>query len=157
MLWAAAAAIGVVAILFFISRKVAYVVFAATAVIGCIAWVITKEDSTQKSNEKQAVTGIATIDAEACPDPGRPITIEFRNDGNRPVERLSFELTARLKGHSSVAYRAFLRSDKIIEPGQASTTCYGVLPHGFAPPRPETIDFPAYDWAVDISLVGFAP
>lgn len=156
MVWAVAAAIALVAVLFLLNRIAAYVVLVAAIVIGGVLWFVTDREDRERTLRKQAVVARAAIDALTCPDPARPVMVEFSNGNDRPVERLSFDLTARVKGHSSISYRAFLRSDRIIQPGETVAVCFAILPRGFFGPQPETLDFGDYEWMVDISLVTFA-
>lgn len=156
MAWAAAIAILSVGLLFIFNRRAAYPALALVAIVGIIVAVATALQPSARENTKDAVTAVVSIDPAACTDPAKPVAIEFRNDNGTAVQRLSFSLLGRVEGHSSIAYRGFLRDDKIIEPGQTSVTCYGLLPLGFVPPRPETINPEAYEWSVDISLVDFA-
>nr|CAD6416910.1 hypothetical protein REQ54_01637 [Rhizobium sp. Q54] len=155
MAWAAAAAIAVVLLLYRLNRRAAFAVLAAALVVGGVLWLVTEREERQSSALKEAITARAAADASACPDPGRPMMVKFHNGNDRPVARMSFGLTARLKGHSTISYRAFLRSDRVIEPGGTAVLCYGILPHGFVPPRPAVIDLSAYEWSVQISLVSF--
>ena len=155
MVWAAAAAIAIVLVLFLLNRRAASVVLVVALVLGGVLWLLTEREDRERTARKEAVTARAAVDAAACPDPGRPIMVEFHNGNERAVERLSFDLTARLKGYSSISYRAFLRSDRIVGPGATAVTCHGILPHGFAAPRPVNPDLEAYEWSVEISLVGF--
>src|SRR5690606_16240043 len=155
MVWAAAAALALAIILFLLNRRTASVVLAVALVLGGVLWLVTEREDRERTAQKEAVTARAAVDAAACPDPRQPIMVEVHNGNERPVERLSFDLTARLKGHSSISYRAFLRSDRIIGPGETAVTCYGILPHGFAAPRPANPDLETYEWSVEISLVGF--
>lgn len=156
MAWAAAVAILLVGLLFIFNRRAAYPALALVAIIGITVAVATALQPSTRQNTKEAVTTKVSLDAAACPDPSKPIAIEFLNGNDAAVQRLSFSLLGRIKGHSSVAYRGFLRDDKIIAPGQTSMTCYGLLPLGFAPPRPAAITPGDYDWSVDISLVDFS-
>ena len=155
MAWAVAAAIAVVLLVYVLNRRAAAVVLAVALLVGGTLWLVTEREERQRSAQKEAITTRAAADGSACPDPGQPMMVEFHNGNEQPVERMSFDLTARLKGHSSISYRAFLRSDRIISPGETAIVCYGILPHGFTPPRPAVIDFDAYEWSVQISLVSF--
>lgn len=154
MAWAIA--IAVLIFLFLLHRRLAYLVMVLALAVGTVLWFTTEKETKIQTARKDAVSARVAIDAEACPDPGQPIMVEFSNGNDRAVERLSFDLTAREKGQSPIRYRAFLRNDRILEPGQALVTCYGILPHGFLSPRPQTIDLHAYEWAAEISLVSFS-
>lgn len=157
MAWAAAVAILLVGLLFLFNRRAAYPALALVAIIGItVALAIALQPSTRE-NTKDAITAKVSIDPAACTDPSKQLAVEFLNGNNTAVQRVSFSLIGRLKGHSSIAYRGFLRDDTIIAPGQASVTCQGLLPLGFAPPRPARINTEDYDWSVDISLVDFSP
>lgn len=153
MAWAVAAAVTLVVVLFLLNRRAAAAVVALAVVLGGVLWFVTDSGTRERAQQRQALTARAAIDPAACADPAQPIMVEFQNGNDRPVVRLSFELTARLQGHSSVAYRAILRSDRIMEPGETAVVCYGLLPHGFAAPRPVNPDLTSYDWAVELSLV----
>jgi hypothetical protein len=155
MAWAIAAVATLAVVFLVLNRRAAAAVLGLALVLGGVLWLVTEQDLLRRSEERQAVTARAAIDASACADPGQPILVEFHNGTGRVVERVSFELTARLKGHSSISYRAFLRSDRIIEPGEAAIVCYGILPHGFAAPRPVNPDLTTYDWEAGITLVNF--
>ncbi len=155
MAWAAAVAILAVGLSFLVNRRAAYIVIAAVAVLGGILALATVLQEPQRGGRMDAVSARAAIDPSACPDPATPILVELKNGNESAVQRVSFGLVGKLKGHSSISYRGFLRDDKIIEPGQTSKTCYALLPLGFAPPRPEPIVPANYDWSVDISLVDF--
>jgi hypothetical protein len=157
MAWAAAAAILAVGISFLFNRRAAYFLIAAIAVLGGILILATVLQNPQRGDRRDAVSATAIVDPAACPDPAMPISVEVRNDNDNAVQRISFSLVGKLKGHSSVSYRGFLRDDKIIGHGQTSKTCYALLPLGFTQPRPQTIVPGDYDWSVDISLVDFTP
>src|SRR5690606_33145994 len=139
MAWAAAAAIAVVLLLYLLNSRLASALLAVVLVVGGVLWLATEREGRQRNAQKEAITTRAAADASTCPDPGRPMMVACHNGNEQPVERISFDLTARPKGHSSVSYRAFLRSDLIIGPGETAVVCYGILPHGFAAPRPEVI------------------
>jgi xanthosine utilization system XapX-like protein len=156
MAWTAAVAILLVGLLFIFNRRFAYPALALVAIVGIVVAVATLLQPSARQNSKEAVTAKTSVDQRACPDVSKPIAIEFVNGNNTAVQRVSFSLIGRVKEHSSIAYRGFLRDDKIIAPGEASVTCQGLLPLGFAPPRPSTIKPEDYDWSVDISLVDFA-
>lgn len=156
MALAAAVAILLVGLLFLFNRRAAYSALALVAIIGITVAVATALQPSTRQNSKEAVTAKVSVDPVNCTDATQPIAVEFLNGNDAPVQRLSFSLLGRVKGHSSVAYRGFLRDDTIIEPGQAAVTCHGLLPLGFAPPRPATIIPEDYDWSVDISLVDFS-
>ncbi len=156
MALASAVAVLLVGLLFLFNRRAAYPALALVAIIGIIVAVATALQPSTRESTKEAVTAKATLDPLACPDPSRSIAIEFVNGNDAAVQRVSFSLLGRVKGHSSIAYRGFLRDDTIIAPGQASVTCYGLLPLGFVPPRPATITPEDYEWSVDISLVDFS-
>ncbi len=155
MVWAVAASTAVLVLVFALNRRLSYLLFGIVLITGVTLWVVTERDRRQSTAQREALFARATSDAGACPDPDLPLLVEFRNGGERMVEQISFELTARKKGQSSVAYRAFLRDDKIVGPGETSVTCYGLLPHGFTNPRPVSVNLEDYDWTVDISLVSF--
>jgi hypothetical protein len=157
MPWAAATAILLVIVLFYLNRRVAAIVLAVAVIVGGVLWVVTERQTKERTARKEAVAATAAVNMEACPDPSRPIMVEFQNQSDQTVERLSFELAGRLRGHSSISYRAFLRDDKIISPGQSSMTCYGVLPHGFSSAGRDSDDPSDYEWSVRISLVSFSP
>jgi len=154
MAWATA--IAILVFLFLLHRRLAYFALALALAVGTMLWFTTEKEAGRRTAEKQAISARAGLDADACPDPVRPIMVEFTNGSDRAVERLSFNLTAKLKGHSTIGYRAFLRNDSIMEPGQSSVTCYATLPHGFSSPRPQTINLDDYEWSVDISLATFS-
>lgn len=156
MALAAAVAILLVGLLFLFNRRAAYPALALVAIIGVTVAVATALQPSTRQNTKEAVTAKASVDPAVCPDGSKPVAIEFLNGNKTPVQRVSFSLLGRVEGHSSIAYRGFLRDDKIIAPGQVSVTCYGLLPLGFAPPRPATIKPDDYDWSVNISLVDFS-
>ena len=156
MAWAVAAAVTLTVVLFLLNCRAAAAVLALAVGLGAVLWFVTDSGTRQRAQERQALAARAAINPGVCTDPGQPIMVEFHNGNDRPVVRLSFELTARLKGHSSIAYRAILRSDRIIEPGDTAVVCYGILPHGFAAPRPVNPDLTDYDWAVELSLVDLA-
>jgi len=156
MAWAAAVAILLVGLLFLFNRRAAYPALALVAIIGVTVAVATALQPSSRQNTKEAVTVKASVDPLACQDPSNPISIEFVNANNTAVQRVSFSLLGRVKGHSSIAYRGFLRDDKIIAPGQSSVSCHGLLPLGFVPPRPAMIVPQDYEWSVDISLVDFS-
>jgi xanthosine utilization system XapX-like protein len=156
MALAAAVAILLVGLLFLFNRRAAYPALALVAIIGMTVAVATALQPSTRQNSKEAVTAKVAADPVACTDPSKPMAIEFLNGNQASVQRVSFSLIGRVKGHSSVAYRGFLRDDTIIAPGQAAVTCHGLLPLGFAPPRPATITPEDYDWSVDISLVDFS-
>lgn len=155
MAWAVAAALALAAVLFLLNRLAAYVALVAAIVIGGVLWFLTDNEDRERTLQKQAVVARAAIDPQICPDPARPIMVELHNGNERPVERLSFDLTARLKGHSSVSYRAFLRSDRIVQSGETVALCYGVLQRGFFGPQPDAVGLQDYEWMADISLVEF--
>jgi hypothetical protein len=157
MAWAAAGAILLVGLLSLYNRRAAMILLAAVAAISGIIGIAIELQPSIRENAKEAVVATASVDPAACPDPASPIKVEFRNDNDGALQRLSFSLIGRLEGHSSIAYRGFLRDDKIIEPGGSTVTCYGLLPHGFAAPRPDAIRPLDYEWSVDISLVDFQP
>jgi hypothetical protein len=154
MAWAAATAVVAIVILLLLNRRAGYVVLSAVVIIGLGIWMAVAIRGPQPT-AKDGLSAHASVDAEACSDPAKPIAIEFHNGNDRPIERSSFSLIARPTGHSTIAYRAFLRDDKIIAPGQSSVSCFGLLPHGFTPPRPQSIDLHDYDWSVEVSLVTF--
>ncbi|MCK8779549.1 hypothetical protein M0654_06070 [Rhizobium sp. NTR19] len=155
MAWVAAIAVLVIGLSFLLNRRLGYILLAAAFVAGCGLWWYSSQQAEKSGQVKDAVAAEASADAASCPDPAAPILVQFSNGNRRAIARISFSLTGRLKGHSSVAYRGYLRGDKIIQPGQTSQTCFGLLPHGFAAPRPETVVVGDYDWVVDISLVDF--
>ncbi len=156
MALAAAVAILLIGLLFLFNRRAAYPALALVAIIGITVAIATALQPSTRQNTKEAVTAKVSVDPVACPDPSKPVAIEFLNGNDAAVQRVSFSLLGRMTGHSSVAYRGFLRDDTIIEPGQVTVTCQGLLPLGFAPPRPATINPEDYDWSVDISLVDFS-
>jgi hypothetical protein len=156
MALAAAVAILLVGLLFLFNRRAAYPALGLVAIIGITVAIATALQPSTRQNTREAVTAKVSVDPANCSDPSKPIAIEFLNGNQAAVQRVSFSLLGRVKGHSSVAYRGFLRDDTIIEPGQAALTCHGLLPLGFAPPRPATITPEDYDWSVDISLVDFS-
>lgn len=156
MALAAAVAILLVGLLFLFNRRAAYPALALVAIIGITVAIATALQPSTRQNTKEAVTAKVSVDPVACTDPSKPVAIEFLNGNDAAVQRVSFSLLGRMTGHSSVAYRGFLQDDTIIEPGQAAVTCHGLLPLGFAPPRPATIIPEDYDWSVDISLVDFS-
>jgi hypothetical protein len=155
MAWAIAALVALAAVLFLKNRLAAYVALAAAVVIGGVLWFLTDSEDRERTQQREAVVTRAAIDPATCPDPAKPIMVEFQNGNDRPLLRLTFDLTARLKGHSSISYRAFLRSDRIVAPGETVAVCYGILPRGFSGPQPESADLQDYEWMADISLVEF--
>lgn len=156
MALAAAVAILLVGLLFIFNRRAAYPALALVAIIGVTVAVATALQPSTRHNTREAVTAKASVDPITCTDPSKPVAIEFLNGNDASVQRLSFSLLGRVKGHSSVAYRGFVRDDTIIEPSQAVVTCHGLLPLGFTSPRPATIIPEDYNWFVDISLVDFS-
>jgi hypothetical protein len=139
MAWAAAVAILAVGVLSFYNRRASLIALIVFLVVGGIIAVATVLQPSPRQNAKEAVVAAASVDPAACPAPQKPIRIEFRNGNDGVVQRSSFSLIGRVPGHSSIVYRGFLRDDKIIAPGETAVTCYGLLPLGFAPPRPDTI------------------
>lgn len=156
MALAAAVAILLVGLLFIFNRRAAYSALALVAIIGVTVAVATALQPSTRHNTREAVTAKASVDPITCTDPSKPVAIEFLNGNDASVQRLSFSLLGRVKGHSSVAYRGFVRDDTIIEPSQTVVTCHGLLPLGFTSPRPATIIPEDYNWFVDISLVDFS-
>ncbi|MGE6739915.1 hypothetical protein ACQKGC_06535 [Allorhizobium pseudoryzae] len=156
MAWTAAIAFLVIGLVFLTNRRIGYAVAALCALVAAIVLVPTLFDRGQRGSRTEAIFASATLDAQACPDPSRPILIELKNGGERGVRRLSFTLLGTVKGQASVSYRAFLHEDRQLPAGQTARICHGLLPHGFAPPRPQTIIPGNYDWTVDLSLVDFA-
>lgn len=146
----------VVALAFLIDRRIGYGLAALAAIVAAIVLIPTVFDHGQRGSRTEAIIASVTLDAQACPDPALPILIELKNGNDRAVQRLSFTLFGMLKGQATVSYRAFLREDRVLPAGQTARACHGLLPHGFAPPRPQTIIPGNYDWSVDLSLVDFA-
>ncbi|MCB5203979.1 hypothetical protein LH464_16035 [Neorhizobium sp. T786] len=151
-----AVAIGVIILIFFFNRKAGYAVLALACVVGAVLSVVTKRETERHSTEHEAISVKASVDSQACTDPARPIRIEFSNGSGRTVERLSFSLIAREEENPSIVYRAFLRSDHIIGPNEASVACYELLPHGFSASRRGDHQLDNLQWSVGISMIGFA-
>jgi hypothetical protein len=156
MAWSLAIAFLVIGLAFVIDRRIGYGFAALAAIVAAIVLVPTVFDKAQRGSRTEAIVASATLDGQACPDPAMPILIELKNDNDRAVQRLSFTLFGKLKGQASVSYRAFLREDQVLAAGQTARICHALLPHAFAPPRPETIVPGNYDWSVDLALVDFA-
>lgn len=157
MAWTSAIAFLVIGLAFLIDRRIGAGLAALAALVAAIVFVPTFFGHAERGGRTDAVIASARLDAEACRDPGMPILIELKNGNDRAaVKRLSFTLLGRLKGQTSVAYRAFLREDRVLAAGETSRICHALLPHAFAPPRPEEIIPGNYDWSVDLSLVDFA-
>jgi hypothetical protein len=156
MAWTSVIAFLVIGLAFRIDRRIGYGLSALAAVAAAIVLVPTVSDNAQRSGRTQAIAASATLDAKACRDPTMPILIELKNGNDRAVRRISFTLFGKLKGQASVSYRAFLREDRVLPAGQTARICHPLLPHAFAPPRPETIIPGNYDWSVDLALVDFA-
>ncbi|MBO3759978.1 hypothetical protein J5J10_09295 [Ciceribacter sp. L1K23] len=155
MAWALAAAVLIVLILALLSRRAAAIVIAVALVVGGVVWLVTDRQDEERAAEMSAVTARADINPGICADPARPVLVAFTNAADRPVLKLSFDLTARLRGHSTLAYRAFLRSDRIIAPGETVTTCQATLTRGFTGPTPESTDLADYEWMAAVTLVEF--
>ncbi|MCF6370118.1 hypothetical protein [Rhizobium halophilum] len=155
MAWAIAAVVTILLVLFLLDRRTAALVLALALAVGGAVWAFTGSQWFWRSEPAGSVTASATVGADGCEDAQQPIRVEFHNSSERQVERVSFELAARHKDHSSVVYRAFLRSDRILQPGEVAVACYGILPHGFLPPRPLNPDLATYQWSIEISLVDF--
>jgi hypothetical protein len=157
MAWTSAIAFLVIGLAFLINRRIGAGLAALAAVVAAIVFVPTFFEHSQREGRADAVLASARLDAEACRDPGMPILIELKNGNDRAaVQRLSFTLLGKLKGQTSVSYRAFLREDRILAAGETARVCHALLPHAFAPPRPEEIIPANYEWSVDLSLVDFA-
>jgi hypothetical protein len=152
MVWVIGAA--VVAILFLYSRRVGLAAVAALAVLYVGLWLMSGQiNSAAPTN--QSVTLVASSAGETCKVPGAPVSVTFTNNANRRLLATSFTLSARQAGHSSLIYRATLRSDKIIEPGGSWTECYGLNPLSFSE-RDVHYNPSDLEWSAEVSLSRFA-
>jgi hypothetical protein len=82
------------------------------------------------------------------------VAVTFTNKAQKPLLQISFSLLAREIGHSSVIYRAYLRSDKIINPTETYIGCYALNELAFTN-RTEKYDPRNLDWAAEISTTEF--
>lgn len=149
-------ALGAVAVImiFLLSRKAGVAMIALLSLVYLGLWLFYDEQSAgMPSNGSVAIT--VSSDARLCPTPGEPISVVFENTSDKPLENAAFTLIAKKSGHSSVIYRALLRSDKIIAPGDSYSTCYGLNPRSFANST-ETYDPRNLDWSAEISLAKFS-
>jgi len=156
MAWAVAGAILTVGLLTLYSRRLAIFASGFVVAVGIVLLIATVLLGPTIDHTNEAVSADARIDPVACPDTSRPIAIIFKNEGQKTVTKVAYSLIGRAHGHSTIAYRAFLRDDKIIEGGGGSHSCHELSPLNFAPPRPENIHPERYDWSIDVSLVDFA-
>lgn len=152
MAWAIGTVAVVVIILF--SRKAGLAAVAFLSLVYFGLWIFSNQQGTAIPSNR-TVEIAASSDPTLCPAAGEPVSVVFKNNADKPLENASFSLTARKSGHSSVVYRASLRSDKIIAPGDSYSTCYGLNPRSFAIST-EAYDPRSLDWFAEISLAKFS-
>ncbi|MBP2462047.1 MULTISPECIES: hypothetical protein [unclassified Rhizobium] len=152
MIWVIGAA--AVVVLYLYSRRAGIVAVAVLAVLYVGLWLMSGQINS-KVPTNQSVAVVAGSGGETCKAPGAPVSVTFTNNADRQLLATSFTLSARQAGHSSLIYRATLRSDKIIEPGGSWTECYGLNPLSFSE-RDVHYNPSDLEWSAEVSLSRFA-
>lgn len=143
-----------VVLIFLLSRKAGVAAIIFLSLVYLSLWLFYDNQSAGiPSNRSIAIT--AGSDTRLCPTPGKPISVVFKNASDKSLENAAFSLIARESGHSSVIYRALLRSDKIIAPGDSYSTCYSLNPRSFVNST-QVFDPRELDWSAEISLAEFS-
>jgi hypothetical protein len=123
------------------------------ALLYLFLWFVSGQQSSRVPSTRDLVVS-ANSSSEQCRSANEPVAVTFTNNADKPLLEISFSLVAREKGHSSILYRAFLRSDRIIQPGESFTGCYGLNPLSFAD-RTANFQPQKLDWATEVSLTRF--
>lgn len=152
MIWVIGAA--AVVVLYLYSRRAGLAAVAVLAVLYIGLWLMSGQINSHVPTN-QSVAVVASSSGATCQAPGAPVSVTFTNNADRQLLATSFTLSARQAGHSSLIYRATLRSDKIIEPGGSWTECYGLNPLSFSE-RDVHYNPSDLEWSAEVSLSRFA-
>lgn len=144
----------VVIVTFWFSHKAGIIVLGTLAAV-YVGLLFTAERSDNQLPSTRSVSIAASSNPQLCTDPNAPLAVTFTNHADTTLEEISFSLIARQRGHSSVIYRSYHRSDKTITPGEIYTACYGLNSLSYII-RTERYDPRELDWFGEASLTRFA-
>ena len=104
----------------------------------------------ERREKVKSISISASFDTARC-SIETPILIQVQNGYTKTIQDLTFDLGGYREGHSSAVYfGSFLRSDRIILPGQSYESCWPVpaLDHGARARPPHVLDWRAsYSYA----------
>lgn len=125
------------------------ILFLIVAVIGIV--LNFRNDAQRSAQERGQVTINASLDADACTDPTRPLLVAIQNAADRTVIGADFTIRGHLAGFSTTRYTSSYSSDVIIRPDETSTGCWGLDSYSLGNDNPDDLS-----WTASITSVAFA-
>lgn len=129
MEWIAAALLAIFLLWRFprVTIKVLGVLFTLALFVG-VAWSIYLFiDSQARDFEKSKIS--ITVELDVKCSTAWPLYVRVHNGNNFSLDSVSFTISAKIPGRSSIVYHEHETSDLITPPGKTASTCYGIPSH----------------------------